>query len=121
MSTVTYFTEHPDSGDPLIDSVELDIGGHVHIPEVDPADRPDEPGEVDVLETDDPNGYLTVHRRSGNNQNTYEFCFRVSGHTATLTTLTRLDDAKDCTLGWVPDDVREAIKHHHPNMTIEIP
>lgn len=104
----------------LIDSIELEIGGRVNIPKLNPEERPDGPDDVTVLETDDPQDYLTVQKRSGNNQDTYEFCFRVSGHTATLTTLTRMEDGKDCSLGWIPNEVRNAIHHHHPNMTVEM-
>ena len=122
VGTVVYKEQRPQGdGRNLIDSIELEIGGRVNVPELRPEERPDEPGDVEVLETDDPQDYLTVHARSGNNQDTYEFCFRVSGYTATLTTLTRMEDGKDCTRGWIPEEVREAIHHHHPNMTIKTP
>jgi len=103
----------------LIDSIELEIGGRVNIPKLKPEERPDGPDDVTVLETDDPQDYLTVQKRSGDDENTYEFCFRVDGYTATWTTLTRMEDGKDCAFGWVPQEVKDAIHHHHPNMTIE--
>jgi len=119
--TITYYSGQHDDERQIIDSIELEIGGRVNVPEIRPEECPDNPDDVKVLETDNPNGYLTVHRPSGNNQYTYEFCFRVDAHTATLTTLTRMEDGKDCTLGWIPEEVREAIHHYHPNMSIRNP
>lgn len=117
--TAVHYAEQPDSR--TIDSIELGIGGRVVVPELDPEERVDDPGDARVLETDDPSGYLTVHNVTRDGNRTYEFCFRVDGYTATFTTLTRMEDGKDCTLGWIPEEVRDAIHHYHPNMTIEMP
>lgn len=104
----------------MIDTIELDIGGRVEIPELEPEEIPDGADEVRVLETEEPQEYLTAQKPSGNGQYTYEFCFRLDGHVATLTTLTRMEDAKDCSRGWIPNEVRDEIRSYHPNLRFEI-
>lgn len=104
----------------LIDSINIEIGGQVNISRPNPSEIPDEADEARVLETEDPENYLTVQKRSGNNQWTYEYCFRLERNSAVLETLTRMEDGKDCSKGWIPDEVRDSIHHHHPNLTIKI-
>jgi len=117
----------------LIESIELDIGGRVNVEEpepdteedeiqgVDPVPEMEQPIEgVNLLEEDSLGSYLTVQKRSGNNQYNYEYCFRVDGTTAYLTTLTRMEDGKDCDRYWVPEEVRNEIQKHHPDVGVVI-
>lgn len=122
VGSIVYKEHKPRSdGRDLVDSIDLEIGGRVNIPELLPEEKTDKQKNVEVLETEDPQNYLTVHFSPDTTEIIYEFCFRLSGNVATLSTLTRMDDGKDCTLGWIPEEVRDGIHHHHPNMDVEMP
>ena len=117
----------------LIESIELDIGGRVNVEEPDPESDEDQSTGVEevpeldqpvqgvnLLEEDSLGSYLTVQKRDGNERYNYEYCFRVDGTTAYLTTLTRMEDGKDCERYWVPEEVRNEIQNHHPDVGVVV-
>lgn len=101
--------------------VRLGIGGYIHFPEPDPHSKYQNlgPKEPVVLETENARkaGYLTVKHMSGNYE-LYEFCFRVEGDTAVLTTMTRCRDGKDCHPGWVPSEVTDEVARLYPDLQL---
>lgn len=114
--------QDPNRGPP-VDVVELDIGGWIFFPRQEAVFPQPLVGDAEVYESESlDGGYLTVRHTSGNDDE-YEFCFRVEGGetgTAYLTTLTRVEDGKDCSRGWIPEEVAARVRMYYPRLSLEI-
>lgn len=74
------------------------------------------PAKPIVHETDELDGYLTVHYQNGNYE-WIEFNFRVRDGKAYLGSKTPIDRPRNGH-GWIPPEVKKAILEHHPNLRI---
>ena len=104
---------HPD--------IEIEMGGRIRFTQPQftenrAAGEKAHPAEPIVHETDSPTEYITVHYQNGNYE-WFELNFRVRDGTAYLSSKMRVDRPRNGS-GWVPGEVKEVIREHHPELKV---